>query len=167
MIKFLIRIFFISLVVVTLLFILKDYNPLNKDDYGRILRAGEIKIVTRFSPSDYYEIKNEENGYTYDVMKNFADFIGVKLKVVTMDNLEDATNALNNREVDMLANMGIINNVKTSYAYNKVNQYIVYNSKHTIKPNKTNDLQDSSIEIIDSISIKNNLDLFLGSVNIN
>ena len=167
MIKFLIRIFFISLVVVTLLFILKDYNPLNKDDYGRILSAGEIKIVTRFSPSDYYEIKNEENGYTYDVMKNFADFIGVKLKVVTMDSLEDATNALNNREVDMLANMGIINNVKTSYAYNKVNQYIVYNSKHTIKPNKTDDLQDSSIEIIDSISIKNNLDSFLGSININ
>ena len=136
MIKFLIRIFFISLSVVVLLFIFKDYNPLDKDDYGRILHNNEIKIVTRFGPSDYYEIKNEENGYTYDVMKGFADFIGVKLKVVTMDSLEDAVNALNNREVDILANMGVTNNVKTSYAYNKVNQYIVYNSKHTIKPNK-------------------------------
>jgi membrane-bound lytic murein transglycosylase F len=167
MIKFLIRIIFISLVVITLLFVFKDYNPLNKDDYARILHNGEIKIVTRFGPSDYYEIKNEENGYTYDVMKNFADFIGVKLKVITMDSLEDAINALNNREVDILANMGVTNNVKTSYAYNKVNQYIVYNSKHTIKPNKIDDLQDNSIEIIDSISIKNNLDSFLGSINMN
>ena len=88
------------------MFIFKDYHPLNKDDYGRILHNNEIKIVTRFGPSDYYEIKNEENGYTYDVMKGFADFIGVKLKVVTMDSLEDAINALNNREVDILANMG-------------------------------------------------------------
>ena len=167
MIKFLIRISFISLAVVVLLFIFKDYHPLNKDDYGRILHNNEIKVVTRFGPSDYYEIKNEESGYTYDVMKGFADFIGVKLKVVTMDSLEDAINALNNREVDILANMGVIDNVKTSYAYNKVNQYIVYNSKYTIKPNKIDDLQDNNIEIIDSISIKNNLNSFLGSININ
>jgi membrane-bound lytic murein transglycosylase F len=167
MIKFLIRIFFISLAVVTLLFIFKDYHPLNKDDYSRILDNNEIKIVTRFGPSDYYKIKNEENGYTYDVMKGFADFIGVKLKVITMDNIESATNALNNREVDVLANMSIIDNVKTSYAYNKANQYIVYNSKYTTKPNEINDLQNNNIEIIDSISIKNNLDSFLGSISMN
>ena len=167
MIKFLNRIFFISLVVISLLFILKDYHPLNKNDYSRILQNNEIRIVTRFGPSDYYEIKSEENGYTYDVMKGFADFIGVKLIVITMDSLEDAINALNNREVDILANMGVTNNVKTSYAYNKVNQYIVYNSKYTAKPNEINDLNGNNIEIIDSIIIKNNLDSFLKSIDVN
>jgi membrane-bound lytic murein transglycosylase F len=167
MIKFLNRIFFISLVVISLLFIFKDYHPLNKNDYSRILQNNEIKIVTRFGPSDYYEIKSEENGYTYDVMKGFADFIGVKLTVITMDSLEDAINALNNREVDILANMGITNNVKTSYAYNKVNQYIVYNSKYTAKPNEINDLNGNDIEIIDSIIIRNNLDSFLKSIDMN
>ena len=167
MIKFLNRIFFISLAVISLLFILKDYHPLNKNDYSRILQNNEIRIVTRFGPSDYYEIKSEENGYTYDVMKGFADFIGVKLIVITMDSLEDAINALNNREVDILANMGVTNNVKTSYAYNKVNQYIVYNSKYTAKPNEINDLNGNNIEIIDSIIIKNNLDSFLKSIDVN
>ena len=167
MIKFLNRIFFISLAVISLLFIFKDYHPLHKNDYSRILQNNEIKIVTRFGPSDYYEIKSEENGYTYDVMKGFADFIGVKLTVITMDSLEDAINALNNREVDILANMGITNNVKTSYAYNKVNQYIVYNSKYTAKPNEINDLNGNDIEIIDSIIIKNNLDSFLKSIDMN
>ncbi|MDG2106150.1 MAG: membrane-bound lytic murein transglycosylase MltF [Gammaproteobacteria bacterium] len=167
MIKFLNRIFFISLAVISLLFIFKDYHPLHKNDYSRILQNNEIKIVTRFGPSDYYEIKSEENGYTYDVMKGFADFIGVKLIVITMDSLEDAINALNNREVDILANMGITNNVKTSYAYNKVNQYIVYNSKYTAKPNEINDLNGNDIEIIDSIIIKNNLDSFLKSIDMN
>ena len=167
MIKFLKRIFFISLVVMSLLFIFKDYHPLNKNDYYRILQNNEIKIVTRFGPSDYYEIKSEENGYTYDVMKGFADFIGVKLTVITMDSLEDAINALNNREVDILANMGVTNNVKTSYAYNKVNQYIVYNSKYTPKPDEINDLNGNDIEIIDSIIIKNNLDSFLKPINVN
>ena len=57
MIKFLNRIFFISLAVISLLFIFKDYHPLNKNDYSRILQNNEIKIVTRFGPSDYYEIK--------------------------------------------------------------------------------------------------------------
>ena len=167
MIKFLIRITFISLAVIALLFIFQDYHPLNKDDYSRILHNNEIKVVTRFGPSDYYEIKNEENGYTYDVIKGFSDFIGVKLKIVTMDSLDNAINALNNREVDILANMGITDKVKTSYAYNKVSQYIVYNSKYTIKPNKIDDLQDKNIEIIDSISIKNNLESFLESISIN
>ena len=167
MIKFLNRIFFISLAVISLLFILKDYHPLNKNDYSRILQNNEIRIVTRFGPSDYYEIKSEENGYTYDVMKGFADFIGVKLIVITMDSLEDAINALNNREVDILANMGVTNNVKTSYSYNKVNQYIVYNSKYTAKPNEINDLNGNNIEIIDSIIIKNNLDSFLKSIDVN
>ena len=167
MIKFLKRIFFISLVVMSLLFIFKDYHPLNKNDYYRILQNNEIKIVTRFGPSDYYEIKSEENGYTYDVMKGFADFIGVKLTVITMDSLEDAINALNNREVDILANMGVTNNVKTSYAYNKVNQYIVYNSKYTSKPDEINDLNGNDIEIIDSIIIKNNLDSFLKPIDVN
>ena len=167
MIKFLTRIFFISILVIALLFIFEDYNPLNNDDYGRILKNGEIKIVTRFGPSDYYEIQNEENGYTYDIMKGFANFIGVNLQVVTMDNLEDAINALNNREVDVLANMGVTDNAKFSYAYNKVDQYIVYNSRYTSKPKKIADLQKATIEIIDSLSIKNNLEIFLGSKNAN
>ena len=105
MIRFLIRIFFISISVIALLFILKDFNPLNEDDYARILKNNELKVVTRFGPSDYYEVQNEENGYTYDILKGFADFINVKLRIVTINNLDDAINALNNREVDMLANM--------------------------------------------------------------
>ena len=63
--------------------------------------------------------------------------------------------------------MGVTNNVKTSYAYNKVNQYIVYNSKYTAKPNEINDLNGNDIEIIDSIIIKNNLDSFLKSIDMN
>ena len=166
MIKFLIRIFTISIIVLALLFVLKDFNPLNKDDYKRILKNNEIKVVTRFGPSDYYEIQNEENGYTYDIIKGFADFIGVKLRIVTMNNLQDAINALNNREVDMLANMGVTNKVKLSYSYNKVDQYIVYNSEYTSKPKTINSLGKDTIEIIDSLSIKNNLDNFIGSNDI-
>ena len=164
MIRFLIRIFFISISVIALLFILKDFNPLNEDDYARILKNNELKVVTRFGPSDYYEVQNEENGYTYDILKGFADFINVKLRIVTINNLDDAINALNNREVDMLANMGVTNNVKLSYSYNKTDQYIVYNSQFTSKPKAITSLD--SIEIIDSISIKNNLDKFLGTNDI-
>ena len=163
MIKFIIRIFIISIIVIVLLFLLKDFNPLNNDDYGRILKNNEIKVVTRFGPSDYYEIQNEENGYTYDIIKGFADFIGVKLRIVTMNNLQDAIDALNNREVDILANMGVTNKVKLSYSYNKVDQYIVYNSEYTSKPKTINSLGKDAIEIIDSLSIKNNLDNFFGS----
>ena len=64
----------------------------------------------------------------------------------------------------MLANMGITNNVKLSYSYNKTDQYIVYNSQFTSKPKAITSLD--SIEIIDSISIKNNLDKFLGTNDI-
>ena len=166
MIKFLIRIFIISTIVIALLFVLKDFNPLNKDDYGRILKNNEIKVVIRFGPSDYYEIQNEENGYTFDIIEGFADFIGVKLRVVTMNNLQDAIDALNNREVDILANMGVTNKVKLSYSYNKVDQYIIYNSEYTSKPKTINSLGKDTIEIIDSLSIKNNLDNFIGSNDI-
>ena len=167
MVKFLLRIFFISIFVISLLFLLKDYNPLNQNDLARILQNGEIKVVTRFGPTNYYIIQNEQNGYTYDLIKNFSEFIGVNLKIITMDNLQEAIVALNNREVDMLANMGIVNDVKLSYSYNKVDQYIIFNSDYTNKPSKINELEKARIEIIDSNSIINSLDEFTKSININ
>ena len=167
MIKFLTRIFFISIFISGLLFLVKDYNPFNKNDFSRIIKNGEIRVVTRFGPTNYYEIQNEENGYTYDLISDFAKFIGVKLKVITMDNLQQAKIALNNREVDMLANMGVVNDVKISYSYNKVSHYIVYNSDYMIKPNQISDLRKSRIEIIDSSSIKDSFNIFTKNIDIN
>ena len=53
MIKFLLRIFFISIAVIIFIFYAKDYHPFDKNDYQRIIDNNQITIAVRFGPTSY------------------------------------------------------------------------------------------------------------------
>ena len=82
MFKFLLRIIAISLFIGILLFYFKPLSLFENNDYERIMAKNEIVFATRIGPTTYYEIKGKNNGYGYDLMKGFADFLNVNLKIV-------------------------------------------------------------------------------------
>ena len=63
MIKFLLRIFFISIAVIIFIFYAKDYHPFDKNDYQRIIDNNQITIAVRFGPTSYYQIKDKETTF--------------------------------------------------------------------------------------------------------
>jgi membrane-bound lytic murein transglycosylase F len=76
-------------------------SSLNKLD--AVKKAGELVVLTRYSPTTYYEGPEGYLGIEYDMAREFADHLGVKLKMVTPDHFEDIFTLLRKNKADMAA----------------------------------------------------------------
>ena len=157
MIKFLIRIIFVTSIVSIFLYYFQPQSIFYKNDLKRILEKNRVTFVTRLGPTTYYEIKNKKFGYHYSVMREFADFLGVELTVKVVNNISDARQMIASREADIIAGWNVTNsnNIKTSYPYNRVDYVIVTRSKISRKSNIENILLENDIHTIESEIISN------------
>lgn len=64
----------------------------------QIRSMGEIVMVTRNSPTTYYEDQVGPTGYEYELAKSFADYLGVRLVVKQADSLADIFSILERQE---------------------------------------------------------------------
>jgi membrane-bound lytic murein transglycosylase F len=70
------------LLLVLVLFELSACSLFQESKLEAVKRAGELMVVTRNSPTTYYEDVEGPTGIEYDMAKAFADRLGVKLKLV-------------------------------------------------------------------------------------
>jgi len=166
MLNFLIRIIYISLTIIVVIGLIKFYTPFNENDYKRIVNKGVIVVGIRTGPSSYYEVKTEKIGFTYDVLQELSRFMNLDLKVVALDNAESALQMLNERKIDILADMGILDNVNLNYSHTHADYYLVYNSDYLKKPKDRQSIKKHSINIIDSPKIIKQLNQFFNKSNI-
>lgn len=61
---------------------LSSYTLFLDNKLKAVKRAGELVVVTRNSPTTYYEDVDGPAGIEYDMVKAFADRLGVKLRLV-------------------------------------------------------------------------------------
>jgi membrane-bound lytic murein transglycosylase F len=61
----------------------------SRQDYDDIMDSGTLKIITRNSPTTYYQDKDQISGFEYELAKMFAQYLGVELQVTVADNLDD------------------------------------------------------------------------------
>ena len=61
----------------------------SRHDYDDIVESGVLKIITRNSPTTYYQDKDQVSGFEYELAQMFAQFLGVKLEVTVADTLDD------------------------------------------------------------------------------
>lgn len=70
----------------------------------KILAKGVLDISTFYSTTDYYIYKGITRGFHYDLAKDFAEFLGVKLRIKEVNNdLDTAINRLNQGKYDLIA----------------------------------------------------------------
>ena len=53
----------------------------------RILAAGELRVITGSSPHSYYVYRNQPMGFDYELAREFADHLGVRLRVVSCEHM--------------------------------------------------------------------------------
>ena len=100
----------------------------------RVQKEGVLRVITRNSPSTYFQDRNGETGFEYELVKRFADDLGVELQVETADNLEDLFTRLNQPDGPHLAAAGLIATsgrdelARFSTSYLDVAPQIVYRS---------------------------------------
>ncbi len=93
--------------------------------------AGELVVLTRVSPTTYYENPEGPAGFEYDLARAFADHLGVRLRLVLADKFADVIPRLTNGEADLAAaGITVTENrrahVKFSPPYQEIRQQVVY-----------------------------------------
>jgi len=91
---------------------------------------GYLTVVTRNSPTTYYESRDGLTGMEYELARSFARFLGVKTKFLVKDSVNDVISALHAGEGDLAA-AGLIdtqsraNSFLVGPAYQQVHQQVV------------------------------------------
>ena len=67
------------------------FNTLHK-----IIKAGQIAVITRNSAHCYYTYREEPMGFEYELAKEFAEYLGAELKVQIIEDWEEMIPALEN-----------------------------------------------------------------------
>ena len=96
-----------------------------------IIARGELRISTINSPMTFATMNNKAFGLDYELAQEFADYLGVKLKVTVRQNISQLFDDLDNGNADLLAaglvyNSERVKNYQPGPTYYSVSQQLVY-----------------------------------------
>jgi membrane-bound lytic murein transglycosylase F len=140
------------LIGLLLIMLLSACTP-DQSHIERIKDEGVLVVVTRNTPTTYYEGAFGPTGLEYDLVKEFADFLGVELNVVVEDNYSRLFSKLDKGEADIAAAGLTITDsrkqqLKFGPDYMQVKQQVVYRIRNnTRRPRKPADLVGKDIEV--------------------
>jgi membrane-bound lytic murein transglycosylase F len=69
----------------------------------RILRRNELVATTDYNSTNYFIYRGEPMGYQYELLKSFADYLGVKLNIKIINSLDESFECLNQGRCDLIA----------------------------------------------------------------
>ncbi len=126
-------------------------SPPQKTKLESVIRAGELVVMTKNSPTTFYEGPEGYAGIEYDMVTAFAEQLGVAAIFKTMDD-ETELNELERGEVDMIAaglNIDKQKNLFLRYTphYQVVNHAIIYRAG-TFPPKAAKYLYQHHIEVM-------------------
>lgn len=116
-----------------------------------VKRTGTIKLLTYSTAATYYETPDGAGGFEYDLAKAFAESLGAKLQVFTVDRFVDVLPSLLAGDADFAgANItdteGRRTKVRFTPAYQEIREQVVYRLGND-RPAKVDDLAGREIEI--------------------
>lgn len=117
----------------------------NATELSRILDEGVLKVGSIYGRTTYYNGSVTQEGFEYELVKGFAQYLDVKLEVYPFYSYAELIEQLDSKRVDLLAaNITMTEARKQSYkfgpAYQSLNFELVY-QKGRDRPRQLNDLQ--------------------------
>jgi len=118
----------------------------------QVRELGELRVVTRNSPTAYYVGPNGPAGPEYDLVQGFADYLGVDLVIETVDNVSEITPYLTSGSADMAA-AGLSStqsrreHLNFGHPYNAVDMHLIY-KLGTGKPRSIEEIIGRSVEVV-------------------
>ena len=125
---------------------------LNKSILDQIIEAGEIKVLTRNSPTTYYEGADGPAGLEYDLAKMFADQLGVKLTLIVPNSFSGLLDDIKNGRAHIAAAGLTITEsrketLKFGPSYQEVTEQLVYNINND-RPKDLGDMENGLLEVV-------------------
>jgi membrane-bound lytic murein transglycosylase F len=72
-------------------------------DLPDILKNGKLVVLAENSSTSYFLYRNKKMGFEYEILKEFADELGLKLEIKVVHDLDSMNIKLNNGEGDLIA----------------------------------------------------------------
>jgi len=118
----------------------------------QVQQSGELHVMTRNSATTFYEGPQGPSGLEYDLSKQFADYLGVKLEITVRDNPADILKQLEKGRAHLAAAGLTITDeraekVRFSTPYQHITQQLVYHRDND-KPRNFAEIRKGSIEVM-------------------
>ncbi|MGE8498350.1 MAG: membrane-bound lytic murein transglycosylase MltF [Pseudomonas sp.] len=119
----------------------------------RVQAEGVLRVVTRNSPATYFQDRNGETGFEYELVKRFADDMDLKLEIETADNLDDLFSSLGRPGGPVLAAAGLVESdgrqqiARFSLPYLDVTPQVIYRNGQR-RPTRPEDLLGKRILVL-------------------
>jgi len=103
-------------------------------DLDEIRRRGALRVLTRNNGTDYYLYRGQSMGFEYELAKEFAEFLGVRLHMVVAPSRGDLIPWLQEGRGDIIcAGLTVTparqEKVRFSYSYAEITRVVVTNKK--------------------------------------
>jgi membrane-bound lytic murein transglycosylase F len=105
----------------------------------QIKKQGELRVITRYGPTTYYEGAHGAAGLEYELAKRFAEELNVKLRLIVADDFTDILQQVIDKEVNFAAaGLTVTPTRKTSVRfapyYQKIKPQVVYHRDMATPP---------------------------------
>jgi len=140
--------FFLLSLAFTLLIACNDAQP----HLEEIRESGELRVLTRYSPTTYYVKAEELAGFEYELAQRFAEYLNVHLKIIVPENLGSMLDLIINGKADIAA-AGLTvtparqDTIRFGPTYQEVTQQLVYRRGNKAPKNITR-LNDGHLEVV-------------------
>ena len=116
-----------------------------------VLQQGELRVVTRNSPTSYYVGAHGPEGPEYDLIRGFATFIGVELKIYEAERFVDVLpEVISGKAHIAAAGLSItperLSQVNFGPGYEQVEQQLIYR-RGNYRPRNFDDLKGKILEV--------------------
>ena len=118
----------------------------------QVLELGELRVVTRNTPTTYFVGPDGPAGPEYDLVIGFADALGVKLVIESVDSVSEIMPYLLSGKAHMAAaGLSVTKSRREfldfGYPYETVDMHLIY-KLGTGKPRKMEDVAGRPIEVV-------------------
>lgn len=99
-----------------------------KIDLTEISKRGSIRVITEYNSISYFIYKNQTLGFDYELIKNFAKELNLKVEIIVAQNTDEMYQFLEQGRGDIIANgLHHTKNNKISYTipYRAIEQVVV------------------------------------------
>jgi membrane-bound lytic murein transglycosylase F len=123
----------------------------SNDRLQTVKTAGEITVLTHVSPTTYYENPEGPAGFEYDLSRAFADYLGVKLRLVVANDFSDVLPRLMKGDADFAAAGVTVTESRRAFVrftppYQQVRQQVIFR-RGSARPTTMGDLTGREIEV--------------------
>lgn len=123
----------------------------SQSELQQVLDTGELVVVTRNTPTTYYQGPDGPTGIEYELAQGFAKSLGVKLRLVVANNVSDVLQRLADGEGDFAAAGLTVTDARENWLqftppYQQVTQQLVYRSGEAVPSSIAN--LDGNLEVL-------------------